>query len=197
MGTRTLGILAMAAVLAAGAAQAQTSARIRGTITAVDATTLSVRTREGRDQKLALPESATVTVARAVAFGDIKDGDYVGTATRTAPDGSEVALEVHYLAPTVPAGQSAWDLTPNSRMTNATVQGKVVQATQRELTLQFPGGVQKVVVPEGVPIVRTVPGTRADLKPDEYVFVSGQAAGDGAVTALRIQVSKDGVRPPQ
>jgi hypothetical protein len=35
------------------------------------------------------------------------------------------------------------------------------------------------------------------LKPGEYVFVSAQAAGDGALTALRIQVSKDGVRPPQ
>jgi hypothetical protein len=45
--------------------------------------------------------------------------------------------------------------------------------------------------------VRTVPGTRADLLPGEYVFVSGQSAGDGSLTALRVQVSKDGVRPPQ
>ena len=82
-------------------------------------------------------------------------------------------------------------------MTNATVQGKVTGTAQRELTLQFTGGTQKVVVPDGIPIVRTVPGMRSDLAPGEYVFVSGQAAGDGAVSALRIQVSKDGVRPPQ
>jgi hypothetical protein len=29
------------------------------------------------------------------------------------------------------------------------------------------------------------------------VFVSAQAAPDGKLTALRIQVSKDGVKPPQ
>ena len=82
-------------------------------------------------------------------------------------------------------------------MTNATVQAKVVGTGSHELDLQYPGGTQKIVVPDGIPLVRTVPGARADLKPGEYVFVSAQAAGDGALTALRIQVSKDGVRPPQ
>jgi len=45
--------------------------------------------------------------------------------------------------------------------------------------------------------VRSVPGTRADLMPGEYVFTTAQSGGDGALTATRIQVSKDGVRPPQ
>lgn len=31
----------------------------------------------------------------------------------------------------------------------------------------------------------------------EYVFAAAQAGGDGALTAQRVQVSKDGVRPPQ
>ena len=77
------------------------------------------------------------------------------------------------------------------------MQAKVVGTGNHELTLQFPGGTQKIVVPDGIPLVRAVPATRADLKPGEYVFVSAQAAADGALTALRIQVSKDGVRPPQ
>jgi hypothetical protein len=184
-------------LLAVGAAHAQTNVRIRGTITAVDATTLSVKSREGRDLTLLLPDSATVAVARAVAFADLKDGDYIGTTTKAGPDGIEVAIEVHYLAPTVAPGQGPWDLVPNSRMTNARVQGKVAGAAQHELTLQVGSGTQKIVVPDGTPIVRTVPGTRADLKTGEYVFVSGPASSDGALTALRIQVSKDGVRPPQ
>ena len=48
-------------------------------------------------------------------------------------------------------------------MTNANVSAKVVGTGNRELLLQFPGGTQKVVVPDGVPIVRTVPGSRSDL----------------------------------
>ena len=42
------------------AASAQTNVRVRGTITAVDATSMSVKSRDGRDLKLALPENATV-----------------------------------------------------------------------------------------------------------------------------------------
>jgi hypothetical protein len=178
-------------------ASAQTPVRVRGTITAVDATSLSVKSRDGRDLRLALPENATVAVAKAVLFDEIKVGDYLGAATRAGPDGTEVAIELHYIPPTVNAGQIAWDLEPDSKMTNATVQAKVVGTGNREITVQFPGGTQKIVVPDGIPIVRTVPGTRADLKPGEYVFTAAQAVGDGALTALRIQVSKDGVRPPQ
>ena len=187
----------IASLAIATAATAQTSVRIRGTITAVDATSLAVKSRDGRDLKLLLPENATVAVAKAVRFDEIKDGDFVGVTSKPGANGAETAIEVHYLPPTVTPGQSAWDLEPNSKMTNATVQAKVVGTASRELTLSHPGGTQKVVVPEGIPLVRTVPGTRADLKPGEYVFVSAQAAADGGLTALRIQVSKDGVRPPQ
>jgi len=178
-------------------ATAQTNVRVRGTITAVDATSLSVKSRDGRDLKLALPESATVAFPKAVRFDEIKEGDYLGATTKPGPNGTEVAIELHYLPPTVNAGQSAWDLEPNSKMTNATVQAKVVGTGSHEITVQYPGGTQKIVVPDGIPIVRSMPGTRADLKPGEYVFAAAQAAGDGALTALRITVSKDGVRPPQ
>jgi hypothetical protein len=197
MKLHALGAALALLLLAAMPADAQTNARIRGSITAVDATTLSVKARDGKDLRIALPESATVGVAKAVRFEDIRDGDFVGATTKRGPNGAEVALEVHYLPPTASQGQSAWDLQPNSKMTNAIVQAKVAGTGTRELTLQFAGGTQKIEVPEGTPIVRTVPGTRADLVPGEYVFIAAQAAADGGLTALRVQVSKDGVRPPQ
>lgn len=197
MKLHALTVLLAVLAVSATAAHAQTNARIRGNITAVDATTLSVKARDGKDLRIALPENAAVGVAKAVRFEDIKDGDFVGATTRRGANGAEVALEVHYLPPTANQGQSAWDLQPNSKMTNAIVQAKVAGTGTRELTLQFGGGSQKIEVPEGTPIVRTVPGTRADLVPGEYVFVAAQTAADGALTALRVQVSKDGVRPPQ
>jgi hypothetical protein len=194
---RHLGALLAAALLAAGIAHAQTNLRIRGTITAVEGGMLAVKTRDGRDVKLVLPENVAVAVAKAVRFEDIKEGDFVGTMTRPGPNGAEVASEVHYLAPTTPAGQSAWDGPANSKMTNANVSAKVVGTGNRELLLQFPGGTQNVVVPDGIPIVRAVPGGRSDLAVGEYVFAVAQQAADGTLTAPRIQVSKDGVRPPQ
>jgi hypothetical protein len=197
MSLRQIVGLVAGLVLAVSAAEAQTNVRVRGTITGIDGKLLSVKSRDGKDLTIELADSLAVGVAKAVRFEEIKVGDYVGATTKPGPDGLPVAVEVHYLAPTVPEGQLAWDLQPGSTMTNANVMSTVAGTGNRELTLQYKGGTQKFVVPEGVPLVRTVPGTRADLVPGEYVFVGAQAAADGALSAARIQVSKDGVKPPQ
>lgn len=187
-----LGVLAAVSASAA----AQTNVRVRGTITSVDGNMLAVKSRAGEDLQLQLLDTTTVAVAKAAKFEDIKQGDYVGSAAMKRPDGSLTAIEVHYLPPTVPPGFTPWDLQPGSTMTNANVAAIVQSAGTRELTLQYKDGSQRIIVPEGTPIVRTVPGTRADLVPGEYVFIAAQAASDGKLTALRIQVSKDGVKPP-
>lgn len=190
-----VGLLA-GVVLAVSVAQAQTNVRVRGTITGIDGKVLSVKSRDGKDLKIELADNLSVGVAKAVRFEEIKVGDYVGATTKPGPDGAAMAIEVHYLPPTVPEGQLAWDLQPGSTMTNANVTSTVVGTGSRELTLQYKDGTHKFTVPEGVPLMRTVPGTRADLVPGEYVFIGAQAAADGALSASRIQVSKDGVKPP-
>ena len=193
---RLVSILA-AVVFAVSVAHAQTPMRIRGIITSVEGNTLAVKSRDGVDLNVALADNLTVAVAQSARFEDIKVGDYVGTTTTAGSNGDEVAIEVHYLAPTVAPGQATSDLVPEAKMTNANVQTAVVATNGYELTLQIPGGTQKVVVPSTTPIVRTVPGARSDLRAGEYVFVSAQKAPDGAITAQRVQVSRDGVRPPQ
>lgn len=183
--------------LIAPSAGAQTPVRVRGTIVAIDGKVLAVKSRDGRDLRIELADNLTVAVARAITFADVKQGDYVGATTTTRADGAHVAVEVHYLPPAAQEGQSPWDLIPGSTMTNANVTSIVTGTGNGELTLQYKGGTQKIVVPDGVPIVRAVPGTRADLVPGEYVFAVAQAAADGTLTATRVQVSKDGVKPPQ
>jgi hypothetical protein len=184
-------------VLVVATAQAQTNVRVRGTIVGVDGKVLLVKSRDGKDLKIELADNLTVAVAKAIRFDEIKQGDYVGATTTSGPDGTHLAVEVHYLAPTVAEGQGPWDLQPGSTMTNANVASIVTGTDKRELTLQYKGGTQKIVVPEGVPIVRAVPGSRADLAVGEYVFIGAQAAADGTLSAARVQVSKDGVKPPQ
>ena len=177
---------------------AQTATRVRGTITAVDAASIAVKSRSGEDLKLALADNLGVTVATAVRFEDIKPGDYVGSAAVKGADGRLTALEVHFLPPNVPPGHTAWDLAPGSTMTNANVVEATVAGTGgRELSLKYKDGEQRITVPPNAPIVRAVPGTRADLKVGESVFIAAQSAADGKLTALRIQVSRDGVKPPQ
>jgi hypothetical protein len=187
----------IALMVATPVAFSQTTTRLRGTIVAIDGKVMAVKSLDGRDIRIDLADSLTVAVAKASTFENIKVGDYVGATTARRPDGSNAALEVHYIATTVPEGQNPSELQPGATMTNATVASLVSATGARELTLQFKGGSHRVLVPENTPIVRTVPGTRADLVPGEYVFVAVQVAPDGALTAARIQVSKDGVKPPQ
>ena len=181
-------------------ADAQTTMRVRGTITAVEGNVLSIKTRDGKDVKVELTEKAVVAAVQAVKLSDIKPGDAVGSTTRQRPDGALVALEVHVFPANMPIpseGHRPWDLEPGSMMTNARVTG-VVQATGgRELTLTYKDGSQKILVPEGVPVVRAVPAERSLLKPGEYVFLIADVSASGKLTASgRVQVSKDGVKPP-
>jgi hypothetical protein len=184
----------LAALLAAHA-WGQGNVRIRGTITAVDADTLAVKARDGRDVKIRLPADLPVTVPVAVRFEEIKPGDYLGSTTKAGPDGVPVALDIHYIAPTVPEGQTPSDQGGGAVMTNARV-GAVVHSTgTREMTVEQKGVAQRIVVPPDVPIVRAIPGVRGDLVAGEAVIVVATAGADGALTALRIQVGKNGVAP--
>jgi hypothetical protein len=187
----------LAGLLVINAADAQTSLRVRGTIASIDGDVLSVKARDGSDLKLQLPDNVAVAVAKAYKFEDIKRGDYVGATTVLGADGTLMALEVHYIPPTVPEGHGPWDLQPGSMMTNANVDAIVTATGKRQLTLQYKDGRQTIRVPDSAPIVRAVPGARTDLVPGEYIFAAVQVAADGKMTAPRIQVSKGGVRPPQ
>jgi hypothetical protein len=191
--------LAFAAILllAVAAAQAQTQQRVRGTITALEGNVLLVKSRDGSDVRIELPEKVAIGTVKVVALADIKPGDFVGTTAVKGDDGMLVAREVHVLPPNTNPGHRPWDLEPGSTMTNANV-ATVVQGTKgRVLTLEYQGGSQKILVPESVPVVRGIPAERSDLKAGEYVLATVEAAADGKLTAVRVAVSKNGVRPPQ
>jgi Domain of unknown function (DUF5666) len=194
--SKRIAFLAGLLALVCATADAQTSMRVRGTITAVDGNTLMVKSREGKDLKFTMPDNVGVSVAKAIRFEDIKPGDYVGATAKKGADGVLVAVEVHYLPPQVPPGHMAWDLEPNTSMTNANVEAMVDKAGKRELTLKYKNGTDTILVPEGIPLVHAVPGNRADLKVGEYVFLVAQVKPDGTMLAPRVQVSKDGVKPP-
>jgi hypothetical protein len=179
------------------AVHAQVSMRIRGTITGVQGDVLSVKTRESKDMQLRMNEKTVVVASKTMKLEDLKAGDYAGSTTQKRPDGTLVAVEVHALPPTAKPGHTPWDLEPGSMMTNGTV-GTVGKATSgQQLTLDYQGGSQTIVVPPGTPIVTNTPADRSALRTGEYVFTSAAVAADGTMTVQRIQVSRDGVKPPQ
>lgn len=190
-------LLLCCALFVISAANAQTNQRIRGTITAFEGNVLSVKSRDGKDLRIELTEKATVATAKALTLAELKPGDYVGSTTRKRADGVLVALEVHIIPSTVREGHMPWDLEPDTMMTNANVASLVQAAGGQELVLEYKGGSQKILVPPGTPIATSVAADRSALKPGEYVFLGATVGADGKLTLSgRVQVSKDGVRPP-
>ena len=193
-----LGVfLASGLLLASAVATAQTPMRIRGTITHLDGGVLSVKTRQGQDVKVNLAPNFTVTAAKAVTLADFGPGAYVGSTAKKNAAGQLVATEVHRLPPQAPAGHTPWDSAPGDTMTNANVAQVVKAASGNELTLEYKGGSQKILVPDGTPIIDFVPGDKSLLVPGATVFISASVAADGKISAGRVAVSKDGAKPPQ
>jgi hypothetical protein len=189
---RKLGLFIL--LLVSIAAFAQAPVRVRGIITALSGDVLSVKSRDGKDLKIQLAPDVGVSTAKSATLAELK-GKYVGS-TALQKDGRLVAVEVHALSPQVPPGHMPWDLQPGSTMTNATLEGVAQVSGGSEITMSHKGGSQKILVPPGTPIVDFVPGSRADLKPGEYIWTSARQEADGKLVAQRIQVSKDGIRPP-
>ena len=195
----TMFVFAALLMLLSVTAGAQSTLRIRGTIAGVEGNVLSVTSRDGKALKIQLADNVTVSAAKAVALADIKPGDFVGPASRMGADGKLVAISLQLfpaaLRGVVPEGHGPWDLEPGSMMTNATVAALVQASGGGELTLQYKGGSQTILVPEGVPIFTTVPGDRSLLVPGAYIVTSARVGADGTLSSARVAVSKDGVRP--
>lgn len=192
---RTITILVMIAM--ASAANAQTTERIRGSITAFEGNVLSVKSRDGKNLKIEFTEKSTVSTVKAIKLADLKAGDYVGATTRKGVDGALIALEIHTLPQGVGEGHREWDLEPDTMMTNANIASMVQSAGGQVLVLEYKGGSQKIQVPANTPIVTAVPADRTALKSGEYVFLNANVGTDGKLSMPgRVWVSKDGVKPP-
>jgi len=181
-------------VLFSSLAIAQAPTRVRGTITSLDGDVLSVKSRDGKDLKIHLTPDVGVTTAKSTTLAELKD-KYVGV-TAINKDGRMTALEVHALPPQAPPGHMPWDLQPGSTMTNANLEGIAQAGGGNEITMKYKDGSQTILVPPGTPIVAFVPGSRADLKVGEYIWTSARQEAGGKLVTQRLNVSKDGVKPP-
>jgi len=173
--------------------------RVRGTIDAFDGSTLTVKTREGEIDKIALKSGWTVAGVTKASADDIKPGDYVGIASLPKSDGGDGALEVLIFPAAMKGtgeGISAYDLKPNSKMTNATVSNIDKGANGQELTLTFKGEQKKMSVPTGTPIVTFANAAQTDLISGAAVIVTAEKASDGALSASRVAVGLNGIVPP-
>ena len=194
--------IAAAAVLSAGAAQAQAPAAptvVRGKVTALSGNSITVRPAKGAPQAVTLAPSWTVAVMKPVEPDAIKPGSFIGTAEMPQKDGTGKSLEVHVFPPGVKMGEGhyGWDLKKGSMMTNGTV-GTVTSGRKgsRQLEVSYSYGKRTITVPKNVPVVQITGGSRDMVKVGTPVFMVVQKGANGQLMAGSVSVGENGAAPP-
>jgi hypothetical protein len=184
-------------------AQQQELAPIRGTIESVDGSVVTIKSRNGSDLKLHIPDDVQVRGLSSIALSDIKSGSFIGVAGMPQEDGTQKALSVLLFPEVLPQavrgeleGSRPWDLRPDSTMTNASLDQMVTANDGHKLTLKYKGGEKTIIVTPETPIVTLVPGDKSELKAGAKVIASTLKKGDGTYDAPRFLVGRDGLTPP-
>ncbi|THC45309.1 hypothetical protein [Massilia sp. Mn16-1_5] len=201
--------LALATVLGAGMAsllpaaqaadQAADKANVRGKVVTLAGNALVVASRDGKKLNITLAEGWKVAGVSRASMADIKPGAFVGIASLPKAAGGDGALEVLVFPPAMKGlgeGSYAWDLKPNSNMTNATVANAVKDVDGHSVTVSYHGKEKKIAIPDGTPIVTLGPATPGDLKPGAVVFVPAMKDARGGLVAQQVVVGTNGVVPP-
>jgi hypothetical protein len=221
---RLLGLsLVATAGLSIAAIAAPQPERLRGIVTAVSASELTVHTATG-DVSMSLDGTKYLTTVRA-GLKDIAADSYIGVATKDV-GGKAVALDIIIFPPAMKGaaeGHFGWDRmadttlsaksntassmtngsvtavaqggTTNSSMTNGSVATASASGGAKQVTITYKGGEQKVLVPPTAAIVTMQFGAVSDIKPGVGVFVN--AAVDGGKTAAGlIIIGTQGAVPP-
>jgi len=177
MASSRLSKLALLLALVALGASAQE--RVRGVISSVKGDVITVG-----DKQVRLGDKTEIVYTQPILLGDIKPGDFLGVTSMKGPGGQLTAVEVRRFPKPISPGHRPFDGRDDQTMTNASVEAMVQASTGRELTMAYPGGSQKIVVPDSASISTLVPGRRDQLVPGAPVNLTHDANG----VALRLQV---------
>lgn len=191
------------------AAAAPSQKNIRGTVVALSAAELVVRSGD-QSYKIHLDDKTPILGVIPASRESIRDGSYLGTAN--VPDGDAArALEVVVIPPELHSvdGNFPWDLPSGSTASTSLTMGKVSSPSSLTmgkassvsmragltLRLEYSGGAKTVRVPDNVPVVTVKPGSRALLAPGAHVFAS-TAFEDSKYRAVVVYVGEHGLVPP-
>ncbi|MBV8089452.1 MAG: hypothetical protein JO139_07715 [Alphaproteobacteria bacterium] len=192
-------IALMGLPVAAQNAPEGTPTRIRGTVEKLDGQNLTVKSREGPELTIVLAPNFTATYLVKKSLADVKSGDFVATTSVKGTDGKNHSVELRIFPDAMRGlgeGQYAWDLMPDSLMTNATVTGVAGAPQGQTLKVSYKGAESEIVVGPDTPVFGYGTGDASLLKPGAAVFVVALKKPDGTLTASRVTAEKDGVKPP-
>lgn len=171
--------------------------RVRATITSIDGGVLTAKARDGSEMKIKLADNAPVNEIVKASLSDVKTGAYVAVTGMPQPDGSQKALAVFIFPEAqrgLAEGSRPWDFSPNSTMTNATVDTQIAGKDGQTLTVKYKDGEQKVLVTPATEITVATKKSAADLKPGQKISIfAAKKQPDGTLEAPNLSFGDYGV----
>jgi len=193
-------LIAMLALPAAAQnAPEGTPTRVRGTVEKLDGQNLTVKSRDGQQLTIALAPNLTVRYLVKKSLADVKSGDFVATTSTKGTDGKNHSVELRIFPEAMRGlgeGQYAWDLMPDSLMTNATVSGVTGAPQGQTLKVNYKGNESEIIVDPDTPIFGYGTGDASLLKPGAAIFIVALKKPDGSLSTAGVTAEKEGVRPP-
>lgn len=187
-----LTALALAALLTAGAANAQAPAppvRVNGVVTAISADSVTVKGADGKSTVLPLVRTWTAVVTKPVDIENIKPGSFVATANQNIDEKSGKSIELRIFEPGNKGGEGSRAMAaPNTTMTNGTVQTVKKGAGGRELDVTYPGGVRHIIVPPDVQVIGNMPAARDAVKVGATISANTTKDAEGVLRGTRIAI---------
>lgn len=196
-----LTIATLAAITIAAcpvSAQQPQPTRVRGTIEKVEGHVLSVKSREGNDIRIQTGEKTGIVGLKKITLADVPPNAFVGVAALPQADGTQKAVSIHIFPESSRGfneGSRAYDVRPNSSMTNGAVASRVKSTEGDVLTITYKDGEKKIIVTPETPIVRFEPGDFSELRQGAKIVATVQDRADGTKEAVRINVGRDGITP--
>ena len=212
-----MGALAALSTAAIAAPPPASAVRVRGTVQSMTAKVLLVSSASGPVRVLLAGPPSVISVVPS-SRAQIRPGAFLGIASVAGTNGVQRAAEVVVFpeaARGTGEGSYDWDLpvaakgrskmtngtvsqsVPHSRMTNGTVKQS---AGGSAVTLQYKNGAgmgsQAITLPPNIPVVTFAPGRASQLVPGAHVVVMATRGANGALTAGRVLVGKNGLTPP-
>lgn len=190
-------LLVCGLVLAAVPVLAQTPSRVRvrGTVEKLEGAVLTVRTATAGSQTVTLADKTSYSALEQGTPADIQKGMFIAAGALPQPDGTLKAVQVTIFPEALRGageGHRAWDVLPESTMTNANISEAVTGGNGTSFTLAYKDGSKTLVLAPETLILKLVPAEVAEVKPGASVSLFADKAADGSLTAARVTVSRGG-----
>ena len=192
------GLIVVPALAQSPAPQAP-PVRVRGTVEKLDGNQLTVKSRDGQSVAITLADNVGIVYLVKKSMADVKSGDYLASTGIKGTDGKIHAIEVRIFPEALRGageGQYAWDLKPDTVMTNATA-GQITKSPDGNVvSVTYKGTTSDYTIDPTTPIFTYAQGDTGLLVPGAAVFVIAQKKDDGSLTSARVTAEKDGIKPP-